>query len=728
MKNAPDQITIESAVAATASANDTPHAECIQALNPSDQQPSIQPKMVSGYGQFHTNEADPTKPDKKLTPYVTIDLDGIRALADRPPCGEKQDAQWVLPSTLLSRNFAEQEKSGEYHMLVVDFDTDPRPIEEVADFLRKLIPGCNFEIYTTKSATADKQKSRTLIPVFEPLPGDVWVICQGMLGDALEAAGMVPDRAAERSAQLCYLPNRGVFYASCSERNGRYLDPIAEGGHHIEARRQAIKQAEQVLQQEKLAATVRRKALKLTDAPDTIGAFNRAYTVQEILQRAGYAQKGDTFRHPLSESGSYSASIKDGRVHSQSSSDPLYTGGAGVGAHDAFSAFRILFAGSDDKAALKLAGDEWLAIDGESWNVVMRREYMEKKKGDSNPENTVDQEASSLDKFALNGSSSAMRARMLDDKFVVGRLAILGQVTFWYAQPNCGKTLLMLWLLIDGIRRGEINPKDVNYINADDNHKGLTFKTELGEKYGFMVLAPGYNDFKPALLATYLSGLIKAGNATGKVVILDTVKKFADIMNKKSGTQFGEVIRQFSMHGGTIIGLAHVNKHRNDDGKVIYSGTSDLVDDCDCAYTLDVVSSDASSRLRTVKFTNIKNRGDVALEASYQYDYTEDLSYQERLDSVKALSDKDTVAADAQKAMDAMNERNHDAVIAIREVILSGINKKTELIKAAVEASGLTKKAIVAALTDHTGKSLANSQYWHVTVKEDNAHVYTLNS
>lgn len=210
--------------------------------------------------------------------------------------------------------------------------------------------------------------------------------------------------------------------------------------------------------------------------------------------------------------------------------------------------------------------------------------------------------------------------------------------------------------------------------------------------------------------------------------ILDTVKKFADIMNKKSGTQFGEVIRQFSMHGGTIIGLAHVNKHRNDDGQVIYSGTSDLVDDCDCAYTLDVVSSDASSRLRTVKFTNIKNRGDVALEASYQYDYTEDLSYQERLDSVKALSEKDTVAADAQKAMDSMNERNHDAVIAIREVILSGINKKTELIKAAVEASGLTKKAIVEALKDHTGKSLAKYQYWHVTVKEDNAHVYTLNS
>jgi hypothetical protein len=379
MKNAPDQITIESAVAATASANDTPHAECIQALNPSDQQPSIQPRMVSGYGQFHTNEADPNNPDKKLKPYVTIDLDGIRALVDNPPSVEKQDAQWLIPSTLLSRNFSEQEKSGEYWMLWADLDKDPLLIVEVASRLRQLIPGCDFEIYTTKSATEENQKSRIQIPLTKPLLGADWVTCQGMLGDALEAAGMTPDRAAERPAQLCYLPNRGAFYASCSERQGHNLDPIAEGASAIEARRQAIKQAEQVLQQERLAATDRRKALKLTDAPDTIGAFNRAYTVQEILQRANYAQRGNTFRHPHSESGSYSASVKAGRVHSQSSSDPLYTGGAGGGAHDAFSAFCILFAGGDEKVALKLAGDEWLAIDSESWNVVKQREYHQRE-------------------------------------------------------------------------------------------------------------------------------------------------------------------------------------------------------------------------------------------------------------------------------------------------------------------------------------------------------------
>jgi hypothetical protein len=707
--------------------------------------PPVGPKMVSGYGQFHTNDPDPNKLDKKLTPYASIDLAGIRALVDTPQCVDKAKAQWLIPSTLQSRTFAAQEASGEYWMLWADLDTDPKPISEVAVILRDLIPGYDFELYASRSAREDYQKARILIPLIKPLSGGDWMLCQSVLSDKLVGADIIPDNAAHRAGQLCYLPNQGAFYDSQSVRDGKHLDPLKAWSIPIAEGRQAIAQASQKLQQDAKAAAQRREALQITDSPNLIGAFNRAYTVQEILQRAGYAQHGDTFRHPDSESGSYSASVKNGRVHSLSSSDRLYTGGGGVGAHDAFSAFTVLWADGDGERALKLAGDEWLSIDGESWNKVQQRRYAQEQAESERSSNSVptddhgdkategdavgaDDSANCLDKFALNGSAAEMRAKMLEDKFVVGRLAILGQVTFWYAPPNCGKTLLILWLLIDGIQRGEINPEDIYHINADDNHKGLTFKTELGEKYGFKVLAPGYNDFKPELLSSYLTGLIKAGKATGKVVILDTVKKFADIMDKKQGTKFGEAVRQFSMHGGTIIGLAHVNKHRDDDGKVVYSGTTDLVDDCDCAYTIDVVTSEESSKLRTVKFTNIKNRGDVALNASYRYDYSEGLSYQGRLDSVAALSDEERVAAEKRKALEALDERNQDAVTAIKEAIRSGVNKKTELIKTAVESSGLSKKAIVRALKDHTGKSFVNSHYWQVAIEEDNAHVYKLNA
>lgn len=329
------------------------------------------PKMTSGHGQFHSNEEGA----KVRTPYAGMDLAGIRTLVDNPQNIDKTKAQWLIPSTLPSRKFAEQEQDGEFWMLWADLDSDPKPISEVDTILRQIIPGCDFELYASKSAQEDRQKARILIPLDQPVSGADWMLCQEILGDKLEAAGIVPDRAAERPGQLCYLPNRGAFYEALSERERICLDPLAAWAVDIAKKQQAIQDTTAALQRDAKAAAERREAMKLTDSPDTIGAFNRAYTVQEILQRAGYEQRGNTFRHPNSESGSFSASVKDGRVHSLSSADPLYTGGSGGGAHDAFSAFTVLWAGDDMNTSLKLAGDEWLSIDGESWNAVKQREY-----------------------------------------------------------------------------------------------------------------------------------------------------------------------------------------------------------------------------------------------------------------------------------------------------------------------------------------------------------------
>lgn len=332
----------------------------------------------------------------------------------------------------------------------------------------------------------------------------------------------------------------------------------------------------------------------------------------------------------------------------------------------------------------------------------------------------------SLDVFALNGDSEDMRSKMLEDKFVAGNLAILGQVTFWYARPNAGKTLLILWMIIDAINRGEIKAQDVYHINADDSHKGLTFKTSIAEQWGFKVISPSYKGFKAELLGTYLNTLIQSGNAKGKVIILDTVKKFADIMDKRRGSTFGEAVRQFSMHGGTIIGLAHVNKHNDANGNVVYSGTSDLVDDCDCAYTLDIEAEDKNTSTRTVKFKNIKNRGDVALEAFYKYNFSESLNYQSRLNSVRGLSVDETAHFSNLKQREDKLASNREAIEIIKNLIKNGTINKTDIIKA-LTFEGITRKNAIRALKEHEGKSVSDYQFWQVSIEANNAHVYKLN-
>lgn len=333
----------------------------------------------------------------------------------------------------------------------------------------------------------------------------------------------------------------------------------------------------------------------------------------------------------------------------------------------------------------------------------------------------------SLDCFALNGQAAMMEESMLNDVFVLDMLAILGQSTVFYAKPNAGKTLLTIWLLIDAIKSGNVKAEDIFYINADDNYKGLTLKLKLAEEYGFRMLSPGYNGFKADMLAHVINKMISTGGASGKVLILDTAKKFTDIMSKDKSTKFAESNRQFVAHGGSVIMLAHVNKNRDDDGKVVFSGTSDLVDDVDCAYTLDTMTEDKQAETRTVKFENFKSRGDVAAEAVYQYSISPGMTYQERLESVRSVSDREREHAERMSFLEARYRRNVEAIQAIRETLRAGINNKTDIIKAAMDRSGITRRNIARALTDHTGSNSTKYEFWSLDVGSKNAHIYRLN-
>ena len=108
-------------------------------------------------------------------------------------------------------------------------------------------------------------------------------------------------------------------------------------------------------------------------------------------------------------------------------------------------------------------------------------------------------------------------------------------------------------------------------------------------------------------------------------------------MKKDKSSEFGECLRRFVSRGGTVVSYAHVNKHRGDNGKVIYAGTTDMVDDADCAYTIDVFAEDPTTFIRTVRFENIKSRGDSTREAFYSYDAREAIPYQDRLASVREV-------------------------------------------------------------------------------------------
>jgi hypothetical protein len=313
--------------------------------------------LCAGIGQYHTNEPDPENPRKTLTPYQQKALAEIFAMVSNPPSVPKAEGEWIIASTLPSRNFAEQAAHGQYWLLWADLDQDPLPIAELERIVLDILGRSTaFAIYTSRSATAERPKARILIPLQSAIAFDVWWRLQRILNDRLHDAGAVPDRANERAAQLCYLPNKGEFY-DCRARDGQGFDPAVWAGL-IAEQQQAEGEAERDLVQQQDDARKRRQARQASGEPtvDVIGAFNRDYTVAEILLANGYAQRGMDFRHPRSESGGYSARIKDGRVFSLSPGDLLSTGQGG-GAHDAFSVFCILEHGGDQRRAVRAAAE-----------------------------------------------------------------------------------------------------------------------------------------------------------------------------------------------------------------------------------------------------------------------------------------------------------------------------------------------------------------------------------
>ena len=292
-----------------------------------------------------------------------------------------------------------------------------------------------------------------------------------------------------------------------------------------------------------------------------------------------------------------------------------------------------------------------------------------------------------LKSWSLTGRSQEMRATMQAATWVIKDVSIRGQSLVIYAPPNRGKTLFTLFGLIEGVKSGEIDGKDIYYVNADDHAQGAADKVEICEQYGIEMLVPNWRDFKKTeQLFQMLRTLIHKDRAKGKVFVLDTLKKFGiDLMDKKSSSAYGNLAREFTTAGGTLIALAHTNKRPDRDGKSIAGGTSDVKDDSDITFVFDKISAD-NDPVNVIKGRCEKSRGDVAPTFSFQFTRERGQSYWELLNSVKRL-DKDEAQTVQEKAeVKARLVRDADTIRVIQRPSTQNNQfdvprTKTELIK-----------------------------------------------
>lgn len=316
--------------------------------------------------------------------------------------------------------------------------------------------------------------------------------------------------------------------------------------------------------------------------------------------------------------------------------------------------------------------------------------------------------------MSVLGSASSFEDRALKSRPLLGMVAMSGQATVWYAAPNSGKTLIALALLLEAVRSGGVLAGNAYYINADDNETGIAEKARLLDDAGIHTLIPGENGFEPHMLAGQLDEMAADDRCRGVVVILDTVKKFVDLMDKRQTATFAGSVRRFTQKGGTCLSLAHTRKNPNASGKAVYGGTTDLVEDSDAVYLLSEAVDVESTGEKVVKFESHKRRGGGA-EQAYAFAASPE-SYDELLASVR-LVDADQMERITAKAREADDQTIVDMVFTcIRE----GIDKKMFLAVAVAERLKISRRAAVQIIERYEGN------LWTYSVQARGAKVYRI--
>jgi AAA domain-containing protein len=326
-----------------------------------------------------------------------------------------------------------------------------------------------------------------------------------------------------------------------------------------------------------------------------------------------------------------------------------------------------------------------------------------------------------LDRYSLRGRSADLKKELQEQRFVLPDIALHGQSTVIYGQPGAGKTLLTLHSLKTAIQKGDVDPHDVFYINCDDNAVGLAEKVEFAEMYGFHMIAPGYLGFRIQDFQSLMSELSRRGGASESILIVDTAKKVVDIQDKGNARRFGIVAREFVSLGGSLILLAHTNKHPGSDGRPIFAGTSDLLEDCDCGHILRIISDDEG--YRAVEFENKKHRGLVAERIGFKYCTSKDQSYFDLLASVTPLNESET--EELKMANDEFAPADTKLVHAAISCIADGITSKTTLVAEVRTRTGCSRRQAERVIEHYTGSD-PNQHHWRFTRGARGLTTYTL--
>lgn len=188
----------------------------------------------------------------------------------------------------------------------------------------------------------------------------------------------------------------------------------------------------------------------------------------------------------------------------------------------------------------------------------------------------------------------------------------------------------------------------------------------------------------------------------GYVLILDTMKKFLDVMGKAGAREFFKVLRAITTLGGTVLLLGHTNKHKDLEGKLIFEGVGDIRNDIDELFYIDAVDDVGGDRLATISPDKVRCMAEACTFRLVR-------STLEAIDA--PLTDVAAISAAARREKQDMH------VIAAIEAILKarGGESQEKLVAEVGKSVGLGITKVRAIVRDYSDLEAGTAARWNVT-------------
>jgi hypothetical protein len=197
---------------------------------------------------------------------------------------------------------------------------------------------------------------------------------------------------------------------------------------------------------------------------------------------------------------------------------------------------------------------------------------------------------------------------MKDAKYIIADLIVQAHMVAIVAPANSGKTALLIHFSEQIAREGY----HLFYINCDASPSELKRHFDHAKIHNYMLIAPDAIPGKsPTDVLISIREWLEAGRDLSNVVIvLDTLKKFVDVIEKRAAKELYSLLRALTVRGCTVVLLGHTNKHLGRDGQSVYEGTGDLRNDVDELLYLDA-HKDESKSVLSVTTRPDKVRADI---------------------------------------------------------------------------------------------------------------------